>query len=57
MNDSEIKFAVLLTIHLVLILHDEEWVIIEVTKELDARPSFHEHQTRDFPAMYKLTQF
>lgn len=35
--------VVLLTIHLVLVLHDEEWIIVEVTKELDVRPSFHEN--------------
>ena len=33
----------LLTIHLVLVLHDEEWIIIEVTKELDVGSSFHEN--------------
>ena len=33
---------VLLTIHLVLVLHDEEWIIIEVTKELDVGPNFHD---------------
>lgn len=34
---------VLLTIHLVLVLHDEEWIIIDVTKELDVGSNFHEN--------------
>ena len=41
-EDSNVKFAVQLTIHLILVLHDEEWIIIEITKELDVRSSFHE---------------
>ena len=32
--------VLLLTIHLVLVLHDKEWIIIDVTKELDIGPSF-----------------
>lgn len=44
MNESsDARYTVLLTIHLVLVLHDEEWVIIEVTKELDVGSSFHKH--------------
>ena len=43
--------VVLLTIHLVLVLHDEKWIIIEITKELDVGPSFHENQTRNPPEL------
>ena len=49
--------AVPLTIHLVLVLHDEEWIIIEVTEELDIGSNFHENWTKNFPASCKLTQF
>jgi hypothetical protein len=35
--------VVLLTIHHVLVLHDEEWIIIKVAKVLDVGPSFHEN--------------
>jgi hypothetical protein len=48
MNDaSEPQICVLLTIHLVLVLHDEEWIIIEVTEELDVRSSLL--RIREFP--------
>ena len=44
MNDSGPQICVvLLTIQLVLVLHDEEWVIVDVTKELDVGSRFHEN--------------
>ena len=47
MNEgSGARFAPLLAIHLVLVLHNEERVIIKVTKELDVGPGCHEHQDK-----------